>query len=181
MAFWIYSKSVTDDNVRYERLKALRLGGPGGIIAQHVKRLPEVETSSWRLEACTLLTWVGFPARDEDYKVLFDAAPLSSASVCLYELLRIHGSCRNSSTQLALDFSILLDQEVRANAPDFARCFDLSRSHVRRLLSEVLTLTGGPTGGDWRWAAPAMQLGATIVGGTAYGRATGDETHGGPV
>jgi molybdate transport system substrate-binding protein len=31
-----------------------------------------------------------------------------------------------------------------------------------RLLGETLALTGGPGGGDWKWAATSLQLGATV-------------------
>lgn len=30
-------------------------------------------------------------------------------------------------------------------------------------LREILQLSGGPDGGDWKWETPAMNLGATVV------------------
>jgi hypothetical protein len=30
-------------------------------------------------------------------------------------------------------------------------------------LGEMLSLTGGPCGGDWKWAESALQIGATVV------------------
>jgi hypothetical protein len=30
-------------------------------------------------------------------------------------------------------------------------------------LGEMLSLTGGPGGGDWKWGEAALQIGATVV------------------
>jgi hypothetical protein len=39
------------------------------------------------------------------------------------------------------------------------------------LLGEMLALTGGPGGGDWKWDATSLQLGATVVQ-AQHGKAT---------
>jgi hypothetical protein len=42
-----------------------------------------------------------------------------------------------------------------------------------RRLGETLALTGGPSGGDWKWAATSLQLGATMVQ-AQHGHGTGE-------
>ncbi len=165
MAFLVYRVTPRDEHVRYERFKPLRLGGPRGLIAQHVKRLPEWEAPSWTLDSTALLA--GFTAEDGTLALVFDATGRDTTAVCLYELRRIHGSCRDTSTQLALDFSILVDGEISGDSARFVQQFDVRLSAPRPLICEVLTLTGGPSGGDWKWAEPPLRLGATVVGGSS--------------
>jgi hypothetical protein len=86
-----------------------------------------------------------------------------ATNVCLYELSRIHGSCRDTSTQLALEFSVVVDQQIGDDAATFTRKFKITPPAQLKLLSEILALSGGLGGGDWKWSAPSMQLGATVV------------------
>ena len=44
MAFLIYKKTDAGTNIRYERIKPLKLGGSDGLIARHVKSLPADQT-----------------------------------------------------------------------------------------------------------------------------------------
>jgi len=161
MAFLTYKKTVAGGKVSYEQIQPLKLGGRTGLIAQHVKTLREAEQRSWKLDVVGLLKLAGVDA--ENTAVLFDVAGADSTSVGLYELRKIHGSCRDTSTQLALDFAVVLDQEVGDDAPAYARKFEIEVSARPHLLGETLSLSGGPEGGDWKWGAPPMQLGATIV------------------
>ncbi len=161
MAFLIYKKSHAGTNVRYERIKPLRLGGSDGLIARHVKSLPAGQTTSWKLEAPGLLRLAGVGG--ENLGVLFEMAGGDATGVCFYELTRIHGSCRDTNTNLALDFSVLLDQESDGLKTDFAAAFEAPLAEKPKKLGEMLSLTGGPGGGDWRWGNPAMQIGATVV------------------
>jgi hypothetical protein len=95
--------------------------------------------------------------------VLFDVTGADSTSVCLYELVKVHGSCRDTSTQLALDFTVVIDQEIGDDAAAYAKKFTVPVTDKPRRLGETLSLSGGPGGGDWKWGSPPMQLGATIV------------------
>jgi len=167
MAFLIYKKSEAGTNVRYERLKPLRLGGSGGLIARHVKSLPADQTTSWRLEAAGLLRLAGVGG--ENLGVLFEMAGGDATGVCFYELTRIHGSCRDTSTNLALDFNVVLDQELDGLKTDFAAAFEAPLAEQPKELGEMLSLTGGPGGGDWRWGNPALQIGATVVQAHRHG------------
>jgi hypothetical protein len=94
---------------------------------------------------------------------LFDATGRDATSVCLYELARIHGSCCDTSTQLALDFSVVVDEEIGGNAVELTGKFEVIPPAQPKLLGEMLALTGGPGGGDWKWDATSLQLGATVV------------------
>lgn len=161
MGFLIYKKTDAGSSVRYEKVKSLRLAGREGLIAKHVKTLPDNETQSWKLSASKLLEAAGLDA--SSHAVLFDVTEKNATNVCLYELKRIHGSCQDMTTQLALDFSVLLDEEVGAGAEARAAKFEFTPSAKPKVLGEMLALSGGPGGGDWKWDAPAMQLGATVV------------------
>jgi len=163
MAFLIYKKIADGETVRYEKIKPLRLGGCDGLVAQYVKTLPVEETQSWKVDAATLLKLAGFTPAGENLAVLFDGTGRDATSVCLYELTRIHGSCRDTSTQLAMDFAVVVDQEIGGDAAEFAKKFEITPPARPKLLGETLSLTGGPGGGDWKWGASALQIGATVV------------------
>ncbi len=163
MAFLTYKKTVAGTTVRYEKIKPLKLGGRTGLIAQHVKTLTDEESRSWKLDAPSLLKLAGVAPADDELAVLFDVSGHDATSICLYELSRIHGSCRDTFTQLALDFSVVIDQEMGDDAAEFAGKFEVSPPAKPKLLGETLALSGGPAGGDWKWAGTALQLGATVV------------------
>ena len=161
MAFLIYKKTETGQTLRYERIQTLKLGSPDGLIARHVKSLPVDHTASWKLVVAGLLKLAGNPG--EDLTVLFNASGGDGTAVCFYELTCIHGSCRDTSTNLALDFNVVLDRALAESQPDFAATFKVPQTGVPKKLSEILALTGGPNGGDWKWGNPTLQIGATVV------------------
>ena len=171
MAFLTYKKTVTGSTVRYEQLKPLKFGGRDGLIAKHVKTLSDEDARSWKLEAAALLQLAGLD--DAGTTVLFDVAGKDATSVCLYELVKIHGSCRDTSTQLALDMAVVVDKEIGDDAAAYAKYFEIPVPEKPRQLGETLSLSGGPGGGDWRWGTPPMQLGATIVH-AQHGHGTGE-------
>ena len=119
--------------------------------------LVEVEV----LETAGLLRLAGVAG--ENLAVLFDMAGGNATAVCFYELTRIHGSCRDTSTNLALDFNVVLDRELSEFKPDFAAAFEAPLAATPKKLGEMLALTGGPGGGDWKWGSSALQIGATVV------------------
>src|SRR5271167_1737407 len=108
MAFLIYKKYANAETIRYEKLQPLKLGGRDGLIAQHVKTLAADKTPSWKLSAAGLLKLAGFAGAVDELAVLFDVTGKDATNVCLYELSRIHGSCADTSTQLALDFAVVV-------------------------------------------------------------------------
>jgi len=161
MAFLIYKKTDAGNNVRYERVQPLKLGGVDGSIARHVKSLPADEITSWKLEVAGLLRLAG--CEGDHFTVLFNAAGGDGTTACFYEVTRIHGSCRDTNTNLALDFNVVLDRELSECQPDFAAAFEAPRAVAPKKLSEMLALTGGPGGGNWKWSSSALQIGATVV------------------
>jgi hypothetical protein len=163
MAFLIYKKYGNAETIRYEKLQPLKLGGRDGLIAKHVKTLTDDQARSWKLGVGTLLKLAGFAGAVDELTVLFDVAGHDSTSVCLYELVKIHGSCRDTSTQLALDMTVVVDKEIGDEAAAYAKNFEIPVPERPRQLGETLALSGGSGGGDWRWGTPPMQLGATIV------------------
>jgi len=161
MAFLINKKTDAGTNIRYERIKPLKLGGSDGLIARHVKSLPADQTASWKLDAAGLLRLAGVAG--ENLGVLFDATGRDATAVCFYELTRLHGSCRDTSTNVALDFNVVLDQELDGFKTDFAAAFEAPLAAKPKKLGEILALTGGPCCGDWKWGQPGLQIGATVV------------------
>ena len=167
MAFLTYKKTVTGDTAAYEQLKPLKLGGRDGLIAKHVQTLSDDASRSWKLHAAELLKLAGLDAAKT--AVLFDVAGKDATSVCLYELVKIHGSCRDTSTQIALDMTVVVDDEIGDDSPAFAKKFEIIMAAKPRQLGETLSLSGGPGGGDWKWGTPPMQLGATVVHAQHHG------------
>jgi len=88
--------------------------------------LSDAETQSWKLDAATLLKLAGITPTSDTLAILFDVTARDGTSVCLYELARIHGSCRDTSTQLALDFSVVIDREIGGKAAEFAGKFEMT-------------------------------------------------------
>jgi hypothetical protein len=161
MAFLVYKKTGAGTKIRYERIKPLKLAGADGWIARHVKSLPASQTVSWKLDATELLELAGVAG--ENMAVLFDSSNRAANAVCLYELTRLHGSCRDTSTSLALDLNVVLDQGSDGLKADFAASFEAPLATTPKKLGEMLALTGGPCGGDWKWGESALQIGATVV------------------
>ena len=173
MAFLTYKKLVAGGKAGYEQIKPLKLGGRDGLIAKHVKTLTAEDARSWKLEAAGLLQLAGIDAA-ENVTVLFDVAGRHATSVCLYELVKIHGSCRDTSTQLALDMTVVVDKEIGDEAAAYAKSFEFPVPNKPRQLGETLSLSGGLGGGDWKWGTPPMQLGATVVQGQSHGHGSGE-------
>jgi hypothetical protein len=171
MAFLIYKKYGNAETIRYEKLQPLKLGGRDGLIAKHVKTLSDEDARSWKLATPDLLKLAGLEAINTT--VLFDVTGNDASSVCLYELVKIHGSCRDTSTQLALDMTVVVDKEIGDDAAAYAKDFEIPVPEKPRQLGETLALSGGPGGGDWRWGTPPVQLGATIVH-AQHGHGTGE-------
>jgi hypothetical protein len=177
MAFLIYKKHFNGGAVRYEKMKPLKLGGRGGLVAQHVKTLSEDELRSWKLDVPALLKLAGVASSGANHAILFDLSGREATSVCLYELSRVHGSCRDTSTQLALDFAVVIDQEIGEEAAEYINSFEVTPPAKPKLLGETLALSGGPGGGDWTWGGTSLQLGATVVQaqpGNGHGTGTGE-------
>lgn len=169
MAFLIYKKYLSGANICYERLMPLQLGGRDGLIAHHVKAIPAANVLCWNLPPAVLLKHAGLAFTGTEFTVLFDATNYKSNCVCLYELIGIHGSCRDTSTQLALDFTILIDLRIAGNAAEYSRNFEIVPGNIPKHLGETLALSGGPGGGDWKWSETAMNLGVTVVSGKRTG------------
>ncbi|HEX7569174.1 MAG TPA: hypothetical protein VF492_01590 [Verrucomicrobiae bacterium] len=175
MAFLIYKKYGNAETTRYEKLQPLKLGGRDGLIAQHVKTLTGDQPRSWKLSATGLLKLAGFAGAVDELAVLFDVTGKDATNVCLYELSRIHGSCADTSTQLALDFAVVVDQEIGGDAAAFVKSFEIPVPEKPRQLGEMLALSGGPGGGDWKWVGTSLQLGATVVQAQhGHGHGTGE-------
>jgi hypothetical protein len=75
-----------------------------------------------------------------------------------------------------LDFSVVMDQEIGEGAVEFAKAFAVTPPAKPKLLGETLALTGGPGGGDWKWAETSLQLGATVVQ-AQHGHGGGEPCH----
>lgn len=164
MSFHIYSRAAEGNCVRYVHQQPLRLGGPAGPIARHVRTFPDENSAlGWELDVPALIKLAGVVTNGTDLTVLFDVSSSENNTVCLYRLQRIGGSARNRNTHLSLAFEVLIDERVPVSATQFKASFTMHASKTPRLLREILQLSGGPGGGDWKWEAPAMNLGATLV------------------
>ena len=161
MAFLSYKKTSSGGTLRYERGNPLKLSGTDGLIARHVRTLPAAQVASWKLGAPALLTLAGFEG--DGFTVLFELTGNDATEFCLYELTCVHGSCRDTSTNLALDFNIMFHCKMKGSTGEFGAVFEAPLAVAPKKLGEMLAMTGGPLGGDWKWADSAVQLGATVV------------------
>jgi hypothetical protein len=150
--------------VSYERLKPFRLTGPDGPIAAHVMGLPAEDAyGGWKLDAGEFLGRAGVTCEDGQPALVMDMGESRPGEVCLYELRRISGACREKTTNLAFEFQVLVDDVVKTPAARFKTAFDVASDRPCKIIQETLALNGGPSGGAWKWDAPAMNIGATVV------------------
>ena len=165
MGFMIYTCRHAGDALRYEQVQSLNLGGTNGAIAQFVKTLPpERRYENWKLTPEEVVEFSGFPGAGYDLAVLLDMVPRDPSAVCLYQLEEIRGGFQGRSTQIALDLTVLLDTVVSKGASEFKSAFTAPPASSRKRLLELLVLSGGPEGGDWRWGSAPMNLGAAVLG-----------------
>jgi len=168
MAFLIYKRLSAGDFIRYERLRPLKLAGPTGPVAQFVKTLQTATVAQgWSLSVEAVLCLAGFTEDANELVVVFDLLPNEADAVCLYHLREIHGVANERTTHLSLDFELLVDGAVKVPALLFKSAFRIPAGQPAKRLREILMLSGGPGGGDWKWETPAMNLGATVVRPTA--------------
>ncbi len=164
MAFLVYKRLTAGDSIRYERLRPLKLAGAAGAVAQFVKTLPPATAAQgWSLPVETLIQLAGITEDSTQLAVLFDLSPAEVDAVCLYRLLEIHGVAKEQTTHLSLDFELLTDAAIKVPALLFKAAFQIPAAQPRKMLREILMLSGGPGGGTWKWETPAMNLGATVV------------------
>ena len=162
MGFLIYKKFANAETVRYEQCKPLRLAGCGRTdrpACQKPARRRRAKLKPGR----GLLKLAGLEAAADEYTIMFDVAGPEATNVCLYELSRVHGSSRDTATQLVPDFTVVVDREMDGDAAAYVKQFEIAAPERPRQLGETLALTGGPGGGDWKWTATSLQLGATVV------------------
>jgi hypothetical protein len=162
MAFLIYKKTNSGQTIRYKWVKPVKLSGAGGLIARHVQTLRGEAAASWRLSAAELLRLAGIAPGNLEHAILFDLGD-HLTNVCLYEVTGIRGSSRETSTQLALDFAVVVDREVDGDAVEISGNFETPVEEKPKVFGETLALTGGHCGGDWKWDETAMNLGVTVV------------------
>jgi hypothetical protein len=62
-----------------------------------------------------------------------------------------------------MDFNVVLDRKLENSEPAAAAAFEAPVDVMPKKLGEMLSLTGGPGGGDWKWGEAALQIGATVV------------------
>lgn len=164
MAFRIYNRTPVLGGYRYQRQGAIKLAGPSGVIARYVGGLSSKQTDGgWKIPGADLPRLAGTPASSGNPVVLMDLGSSEPQAVCLYELMNICGSSRDTTTHLVLEFVVLIDEAVAGSPEDYRLDFTVPVSRPKRVLNETLLLSGGTGGGTWRWGAPMMNIGATLV------------------
>lgn len=165
MPFLIYRRQASGADLIYDQPRLVKLGGTSGPIARFVQTLKgDKAESGWELDAAALAQLAGVSDDDGKCAVLFEVASVKSDGVCLYELKQLCGVARDRRTHLSLDFEVLVDEVVDVPPDDFRHAFTIPGAKPKKRLREILQLSGGPDGGDWKWETPAMNLGATLVG-----------------
>lgn len=164
MAFLIYNRTPVLGGYRYQRQAPIKLAGSNGVIARYVGGLTsKQQEGGWKIPGPDLARLAGVPTGTANPVVLMDLGSSEPQAVCLYELLNICGSSRDTTTHLVLEFLVLIDEAVGGAPEQYRLDFTVPLSRPRRVLNETLLLSGGTGGGTWRWGAPMMNIGATLV------------------
>lgn len=157
MSFQIATVNDTQSPSRATNFRALRLGGPNGLIAKFVGESGAAAEAPWALAGHRLLELAGETTWDS--LVFFlpgeDASPDGSKEI--YQLKTLNGVATTDRTDVVCFFSPLRMYEAVPGT------WELTPSGGRHLC-ESLSLTGGTAGGRWLWTEAAMTLGATVVG-----------------
>jgi len=153
MGFAIYDHQ--DSSI--SRKGSFRLSGEAGALGQHIQKLEGSSCScapvSWKMSAEEILTSQG---SEPQCWLVFEA---DAGGDCL-ALQRVHsvtGLSKSDDTEVILTTEMIEPEGSGGNGW-------LEISTAGKLYSEALRLTGGTDGGSYKWAPPAMQIGAAHVG-----------------
>ncbi|MFZ4774875.1 MAG: hypothetical protein ACOYM3_05920 [Terrimicrobiaceae bacterium] len=125
------------------------------------KENPE-STSGGCEAACSAVTFAG--GTDGCDLIVFKPSqdPASGAATEIHRLQSVHGVSKSDRTDLVCYFVPLRMKESAIGVWDL-------EAAGQSVLSEFLSLTGGTSGGAWKWTDSPMALGATVVGGGCGG------------
>ncbi len=169
MSFSLYHKT----NGRFRRQAALALAGPSGLLAQYLQSRAEQDTPlSWTLLPEDLHRLSHSPTPAANAAVVLDMQPEALLQASLYEIICIRGWTETDTTDLVLACRCLYQGCCDRMAEDLKADFQAQTGCGEREWIEAVRLTGGTREGRYRWARPAMDIGAAVC--PSRGRANTD-------
>jgi hypothetical protein len=162
MGFDIYRiQSLAENRFALRRVGPLPLGGPEGLLAQHLPTLAALD-ENWSLAPQELLRWAGV-AEPASHGVFFDLTPGSTDQINLLELINVQGRTVSLVTDALFHFKVACASrkpgEIRGSDGEWiVRDW---RENPNRF--EHLRLEGGTRGGTWAWSEPPQSASATVV------------------
>lgn len=158
MGFHLYKFENKNGSADFVYKKALKLSGADGLVAKQVAGMPvKDESVLWNITGKQLVGDM------DEGVVIFDSCPSDSDKVVLYQLMRISGESFPEKTEILLHFKILVNKQTQGKAKEIKQSFSISAEDKTPELHEAIVLTGGYEGGEWKWAAPDMNIGAAVV------------------
>jgi len=160
MCFWIYNRSETT----CQRVTSLKLAGREGPLAGFLTEDRSAGSPyHWKLRGPEIIQRSSPHLPSEHHLLVLDMMPNESTSVCLYEIQVIQGFSEYDETDLVLGCKVLYERRGIPNSDTAKSRFEtVGGSKKDGLIFEPLRLTGGTREGQYRWARPKMDIGATI-------------------
>jgi len=162
MGFDIYRiQPLPENRFALHRVGPLEVGGPEGLLAQHLPALA-ARDENWELSPQQLLGWAGVedPA---SHGIFFDLTARSTDQVNLLELVNLQGRTVSIITDALFHFKVACASRKRAEikGPDGEWIVGDWSHRPNRF--EQLRLEGGTRGGTWAWSEPPQSASATVL------------------
>jgi len=159
MCFWIYSQSDST----CARVKPMKLTGKEGPLAGFLTDEAGVTSPyQWKLRGSELVERSSPDLPASEHLLVLDMMPANATSVCLYEVQVIQGFSEYDETDLVLGCRVLFENRSVPDTHSAKGSFTRKPTLKEGLIFEPLRLTGGTRTGEYRWAKPKMNIGATV-------------------
>jgi len=157
MSFLVVSLDKKSNPSKASQFRPLRLGGPEGLIAKHVRKLGASAEETWHLSEAEVVALAGFDS-ENDAVFFRSGGGTDGVSIDFCRLMSLHGVCTADRTDLVCHFSQITARPLEDSA--------WSVEELKRgTLCESISLNGGISRGKWQWTDSPMSLGAAVVGG----------------
>lgn len=160
MSFFLATVTSAANRFVISNPRTARLGSPTGFLASHIASLGSAAESAWSVAAAAAIRGTGGDPATES--IFFRPAQEPGDALEFYRLESIHGISTADRTDIVFHF-----QPVTAAASGTA-AWTITPGGNKEL-SESLSMTGGTSGGTWRWTDPPMAIGCATVGTKACG------------
>ncbi len=168
MGFNLYQYQLLENQkesyVQPERLVFSGAHGPLAIYVQSVYK--NSGHAEWELSEMELAALVR-PGKDiSGAVVLFETGNQRPGTITIHRVVSIHGRSTPSETEIVVHFKSLLSNFPIKDADVFRKSFEVPVVADHSDIYENLKLSGGISGGTWKWMESEQILTASVIAPT---------------